>query len=233
MNNDFQITKESTKVEELRDIISKINLACSQGETVEHLADLFRQIPVPICVDWNNVIANNESLLRLNPGAVKLLAELKKLGTVIIVTTASDYEVLVDFFKVHNIFSEDMIFLAKPNYKPLATYFQIDSEGDYEKIRQLRLEFLQTHPGFQESDLYGSSFEKKLGPLFNKPWDVPIIDDARKATMGNPGMFGVHVMPWTEQGYDQMEKRLSDGELTLELALEKVKTHLRSQGVAE
>lgn len=233
MNNDFPTTQESTKVEELNEVISKINLACSQGETVENLADLFRQIPVPICVDWNNVIANNETLLRLNPAAVKLLAELRKLGTVIIVTTASDYNVLVDFFKTHKIFSEDMIFLVKPNYKPLASYFEIDSGGDYEKITQLRQEFLQTHPGYKESDLYGSSFEKKLGPLFNKTWDVPIIDDARKATLDNPGMFGVHVMPWTEEGYDQMERRLSDGELTLELALEKVKTYLRSQGVIE
>src|SRR3989344_9613249 len=190
------------------------------------LIDSIRRFPKPIAVDFNNVLANNESPLQLNPEAPRFLKELRKIGNVFIVTSASGWETLHTFMKENRLWSEDIVLLTSGIWGFLTDWDKNSREG---KI--LRKEFLQTAKAagwkVTSEDLLSPPGGKRVAPLFNKPFLVPIIDDLTMATEKNPGMLGINVKTW-EPNPEPWVIKFNEDKITLKEAVEIVKDHYRA-----
>jgi hypothetical protein len=70
---------------------------------------------------------------------------------------------------------------------------------------------------------------KRVAPLFHKPFNIPIIDDSRFSTDGNPGMLGIQVKTW-EPGHDEPNDWHNKDLPSLAEAVEIVQNHYANIG---
>lgn len=202
------------KQAELIGLSQFLNEQFSQGgQALDHM-DILSQFPVPICIDFNNVLANNTNPLVPHPDAVDYLKQLRELGNIFIVTTANDHEMLQAFLKQNGMWSDDIVLMAQPSW-----YFMTsNAEGMYNMPPQFTEEIYERKDDLlakatqarqvcidtlgkqgKTVDIYnfiGASARKLVAPLFGKNWPIPIIDDSRMATKNNPNMFGIPVQAW-------------------------------------
>lgn len=211
--------------------VESINKAFRTGKPAWEIKDPIREFPRPITVDFNNVIANNKgSPLLLNPDTPRFIEELRQIGNVFIVTTASSWDAVHEFFTENNIWSEDLILMVMPNWAFLTT----DRFGweDDPVAKTAEAEFLELARSLDwviegESVLRPSGF-KRVAPIFGKKFLVPIIDNRHEVTTNNPGMLGVPVKEWeprTDKSMLQYLERYNTNRLTLHEAAEVVRKH--------
>lgn len=180
----------------LRHTALELNRYFREGGIALNVLDQLRKFPRPIMVDFNNVIANNESPLQLNPDAPKFLEDLREIGSVIIITHASYWTGLQGFMVANGIWHPGMVLMTWPTYEFLGNRDEYTDEN-----RKLREDFNQMASQafgkeFDEFELEAAASGKKVAMLFNKPWEIPIIDDTLTPTTNNPGMRGVQVQCW-------------------------------------
>ena len=116
---------------------SELNELFKQGCDLVDASGLLRQLPNPILVDFNNVLINNEIPFIPNPDALAPFQELKKLGTVIVLTTADDWEAVHALLQKFGYWSNDIILITSPSYEELMKNFPFS-----QKVSQLQREFV-------------------------------------------------------------------------------------------
>jgi len=220
---DYSANKDNEKKTPLTDTAKKINEHFREGEDAEGVIDQIRLFPRPIAVDFNNVIANNGDPLQLNPDAPQFLEDLHGIGNIFILTHAVSWPHVQRFFVTHNIWKPDMVLMTYPTYE----FLNYSSESS--RAGQLRLEFnqlAQQHFGneFSEDDLMNAGF-KRVAPIFNKPWEIPIIDDSSFSTENNPGMLGIQVKAWEPTSSNKLISKNNEGLPTLAEAAKIVRDH--------
>ncbi len=210
-------------------ISSELNELFRQGCDLVDASELLRQLPNPILVDFNNVLVNNEIPFIPNPDALAPFQELKKIGTVIVLTTADDWEAVYALLQKFGYWSDDVILIASPSYEELMKKFP-----QSQKVLQLQREFVNlakqhqlfNHPQMEYAADPDSEYfwrcavaDKRVAYAFMKPYLIPLIDDRRATTENNPGILGIKVTAW-EGEYFRFEDptKLSD-------ALEVVRKH--------
>lgn len=206
---------------------SELNELFRQGCDLVDASELLRQLPNPILVDFNNVLVNNGDTIIPNPDALAPFQELKKIGTVIIITTSDSWEAVHALLQKFGYWSDDVILIASPSYEELMKKFP-----QSQKVLRLQRDFMDlakqhqlfNHPQMEyldiESDYLwrGAVADKKVAYTFMKPYLIPLIDNSRAATENNPGILGIKVTSW--EGRYQFEDPT-----TLSDALELVKKH--------
>ncbi|MBU1033698.1 hypothetical protein KKI22_01980 [Patescibacteria group bacterium] len=208
---------------------SELNELFKQGCDLVDASELLRQLPNPILVDFNNVLVNNLIPFIPNPDALVPFQELKKIGTVIVLTTAGDWESVHELLQKFGYWSNDVILIASPSYKELIQEFPFS-----QKVLRLQKEFMnlaKKHQLFNHSQMESAEnlesdyfwrcavADKRVAYAFMKPYLIPLIDDSKHATKRNPGILGINVTPW-EGEYSRLgdTTKLSD-------ALEIVRKH--------
>lgn len=210
---------------ELEQAVRHINRTFKRGGEAHEVIEDIRKLPRPIAVDFNNVIANNNSPLALNPDASAFLQGLRQIGNVVIVTSASGWEAVQGFLQEHGLWSKDMVLMTAPTYEFISQW-----QEENPKAKELRKEFLvmaqQLGWQYEEDDLVQAPAGKAVAPIFGKPFEVPIIDDSSFATRHNPGMLGINVQAWeTNEEMQRMYERSNQGKPTLAEAVELVRNH--------
>lgn len=210
-----------------------VNSELSKGKSAYRVLSLIRAFPQPIVVDFNNVIANNTDPLRLNPDAPEFLEELRKIGTVFIVTAAGSWTAVQEFLAENEVWSPVTVLLTKSNYR-----FMEEPEGHQEHHERSILieDFLKRAKklgwNLNEGDLVE---RKRVAPIFGKSFLVPIIDDFYHTTHNNPGTLGIQVNYWepnlTEDGRKWLDEQ-NRGTATLKEAVEMVRNHYSSLGLS-
>ncbi len=172
---------------------------------VEVTEDL-QAIRNPILVDLNHVLANNSLPLVPNPEAAQFLSALRAIGTVLIVTSASDWKLVHQFLQDSQLWTKDLVLITSGNYQSTTGEYS----GDWKKVKELQQQYedlAQKHhlltPEINDHlakfpDLFwgGAIADKRVAFAFMKPHLLPIIDDAAIATKYNPGMLGIRVNAW-------------------------------------
>lgn len=209
----------------LEKAIRHVNRTFERGGEAHEVIDDLRMLPRPIAVDFNNVIANNTSPLALNPDARVFLQDLRKIGNVVIVTSASGWKAVQGFLQKHGLWSSDMVLMTGPTYEFLSQWQETNP-----KAKKLREEFLsmtqQMGWKYGEDDLIQAPAGKVVAPIFGKSFEVPIIDDSMFATRHNPGMLGINVQAWeTNEEIQRMYATSNQGKPSLAEAVEIVRKH--------
>lgn len=182
---DVDLTKE----------VKLLNSEFRKNTPAYEVLDTIRKFPRPILVDFNDVLTNNKEPLQLNPDAPEFLQHLEELGNVFILTTAPDWEGIQQFMEESGIWTPNIVLMNAPSW-----FFITQQKENLPEGKTLRTEYLETvrHLGWDiaEEDLIDSRTSKRVAPIFNKPWKIPIIDDASLATENNPGILGIQVKVW-------------------------------------
>lgn len=156
----------------------------------EEILPLIRSLPRPIVVDFNGLFCNNQLPLTVNPEAGQVLGLLREIGNVVIVTTASDWGKVHGFLQDNGLWFDDMVLMTQQNYYNESAASVWDEIADY-------LHFIKTqNPSFVyrfSHFMTGSPSDKRIAPVFMKPFPVPILDDNPIAIFNNPGMKGIPV----------------------------------------
>lgn len=203
----------------------RINKTVRRGGEVYEVLDDMRRFPKPIAVDFNCVIADYAGA-ELNPEAPGFLQALQEVGTVFIVTSASTkhWATIHTFLREAGIWNSQMVLMTAESYEFISSWHEEDPHAI-----ALRNEFRtmaeQIGMEYVERELVSSPSDKRVAPIFMKPFEVPIIDDYVGATlMDNPGMLGLYVRPFL--GTDEEYKgRHGQDRISLAEAVEKVRDH--------
>lgn len=199
------------------EVAAYLNAQFKKGVPAHRVLESIQKFPRPIAVDWNNVIANNITPLELNPDAPRFLKSLRQIGNVVIVTTAEEWDEVYSFFKDHGIWSADMVIMTVPVYEFLSEMHDTNAQEvieTYLNKNKLSIDY---------RDLISPAGFKRIAPLFNKSFPIPLVDNSFSATHENPGMFGIHVQGWGDI-YKDLNYR-SKSAVTLPEAVEKVRAH--------
>lgn len=177
------------------ELATQLNNVFKKGDLLDQHKEILHNIDKPILVDFNNVLVNNCSELKPNPHAKEFIAELEQLGQVIVVTTASNWDLVHSELVKFDLWTDKMILITKKNF--YIDYFQDDLDtADYYGINQKDLALLK------QRVTSSAPAHKRIGEIFNKEFDIPLIDDTGMATEDNPHIHGIHVEPWfTEKEY--------------------------------
>lgn len=182
-----------------------------------------RSLHRPIVVDFNGILADSSEPLIVNPQAMDFLSRIRKVGDVVIVTTSSGWDGIQSFLDQNGLWTDDLILMVKENWRFTQEYAGEDEEDNEYDVTYLRDEFVEYRKkigrpvdaeGFDRNNALGA---KHVAPIFNKPFDIPIIDDWNGATQDNPGMFGVLVKEFGSHGIEVYEEDvLSNSAKTVE-----------------
>lgn len=200
-------------------ITGKINDVLKKGVPAYEVLTEIRSYQKPIVVDFNNVLVSNLTPTVINPEASSFLAELRKIGDVFIVTTAEDWNSVYKILKNGNIWSSSQILMTIPNWRFITQHEEWSPKG--KELRKGYLELAKSQGrNIRERDLLKPPEYKTVAPVFNKSWEIPLIDDSDLATYKNPGMQGIHVRSFepARTWYDNQE-----GTLTLSDAIQEVR----------
>jgi len=228
-----------------------LNNKFRKGETCFDVLDDIRKFPRPICVGFNNVLANNSDPLKANPDSKKFLDELNQVGNVFIVTTAESHEGVQEFMEKNGMWSDDFVLMAKPSWYFVTSHaeqmYGVPRVKAAEKFSKREKELktkanksvqeyieLMAKEGidFNVADFSDVPARKTIAPIFGKNWPVLIIDDSGMATRSNPNMYGVHVQIWEPDPEDYIMD-INEGKPTILDAVEITKQHfqkLESEG---
>ncbi len=200
-----------------------LNSEFRKGTHASYFVDRIRKFPRPIVVDFNNVLANNKTPLQVNPDARKFLRSLRKLGNIFIITTARRWDAIHEFLEKNKLWKPDTVLMTAGTWS-----FITQHEEDSPATKTLREEYLE---GVKDlgwnitvEELVDPPAAKRVAPIFNKPWEVPIIDDMTMATTNNPGMLGINVKAW-EPNPDEGLQRSNENKHSLEEAVKIVRCH--------
>lgn len=186
------VENNTTSQDEKLVLAKTINHFLARGLPAFDVVEHIRKFPKPIAVDFNNVLANNTSPIVVRPEAASFLLQLREIGNVFIVTSATGWMAVQKIMDQSRIWSDDMVLMTMPNWRFV--------QDDYSKGRQVREEYLklagEAGLGITQEQLVAQRGPKRVAPIFGKPWLVPIIDDYEDVTENNPGMLGIRVDPW-------------------------------------
>src|SRR6266404_4336615 len=180
------------------------------GEAWEVLLDI-RKFPKPIVVDFNNVIANNREPFIVNPEARSFIDKLSEIGNIFIATIGGDWNFVHEFLNEHELWKPGMVIMVAQNFDFL-TYNENHMPWLSEKATELRKEFTEKSKDigrdFEKYALEGARGSKRIAPIFDKTFDIPILDDAENATRENPGMLGICVKAFDPDGNQAVRREL-------------------------
>lgn len=189
--------------QEKRAVVEFLNAKFKEGTRADEVLDQLRRLKRPVLIDFNNVIADNERVLTLNPQAPEALSKLHASTDIIIVTTAENWEYVHTFLVENKLWTDDLILMVPNNYRFMSQHALdggINMSGQAEDQSAIKLiteyiEFRKNNGMNIEPEMFrGMNVSRKqLAPLFQKPYDIPIIDDGYDAVKDNPGMLGVPV----------------------------------------
>lgn len=165
-----------------------LNAAFAKGELIDVHKEELRKIEKPILVDFNNVLVSNHDPFPLNPAAPDFLKELRELGTVIVVTTARNWNGVHDELVKYGLWDDGTLLIVNGNY--VLEYPADSYTPDEFGITQEELDALGER---------GAAASKRIGGVFGKDFDIPLIDDTPLATRDNPGIFGINVEKWFDE----------------------------------
>lgn len=223
-------------------ISNRLNEAFKQGRSITEVAELLQQIHNPILLDFNNVLVNNEQPITPNPDALAPFQELKKVGTVIVLTTATNWEEVQKLLQEFGYWSDDLILINSPSYANLIDMCDEDLfDPETAKLITEYMALAQQHQLFSHPQMegrdteseflwMGSAADKKVAFAFMKPYLIPLIDDLTCATTGNPGILGIQVTPWYAPSDSMFSPWLlahPENQVKLSDALEVVKNHYK------
>lgn len=205
-------------------VATRLNQMFEKGTPAYECLPDVRAIERPILVDFNNVLANNQSKIVPNPYANDFLEKLRRHGDIIIVTSASSYKSVVDILKKGDLWSDDYVLMTRSSWEFMDDYGQGKPEShelvrEFEQYRNSVGKPIDVR-GFNIENDYG----KRVAPIFKKPFDVPLIDNDSYYTTGNPGIFGITVDSWEPSQHLMIAYR----EATLIEAVEQVGKHYNS-----
>lgn len=98
-------------------VIAEINSKLKEMNTVIGLTDLFSQVPRPIVVDLNRVLANDSYPLEMNPQAPSFLSKLKRMGNIVIVTNAVNWNKVMGFLHDSKLWDDEFILITAPQFR--------------------------------------------------------------------------------------------------------------------
>ena len=198
------IALEAEKTEQRKKLNGLFRDGCFAFEP--EMVKLLARVEFPIVVDLNNVLISNNQPLEVNPEAKKFLNDLAELGEIFVVTTANNWETVWRRLEQNGLSDKIVLMVAENYFKPreewtrsqravIDTYIaEVLKQGLAEEFglqEQLAWKELRVKPEVARRLRFsGSAANKRLAPLFSKPFAVPIIDDAYEATSDNPGMRG-------------------------------------------
>jgi len=194
-----------TRDNEVVETTSLINEQLRKGGEIFEVIDHIQSLPRPIVVDFNNVLANNSEPLVVNPAAKEFIDKLLSIGTVIIVTTARDWEPNRKFLADNGLWNDHMVLI---NRDPLAdiTLSSFPLNPETEKLVGKQVSILKgLGKKVEPEEFKGASATKRISHVFGKSYNVPIVDDGYMAVIDNPGMFGVWVEKWNPEDSDRSE----------------------------
>jgi len=191
-----QVDKISFTEQKNIELATQLNNVFKKGDLLDQHKEILNNIDKPILVDFNNVLVNNCSELEPNPHAKEFIAELEQIGQVIVVTTASNWDLIHDELIKFDLWTNKMILITKKNY--YIDDFQDDLDtADYYGLSQESWALLE------QRVTNSAPAHKKIGEAFSKDFDIPLIDDNYMATRDNPHIHGIHVIPWFTEEEDR------------------------------
>lgn len=207
-----------------------INGRFRKGQPAHRLKEEIRKFPQPIIVDFNGVLVDNLDPLEVNPLAASFIQELKDLGTIFLMTTAQDWDSVHSFLTGNSLWYPGMILMTQPNWS-----FLTDREPGSKEGQQMRDQFVSTSSGLGQPTtneyLLAPPAYKRVAPLFNKPWLVPLIDDSLIATKGNPGILGISVEEWRPK-FAGFNTEHYEGSNLLSAAVQQVRNHYAGSAIS-
>lgn len=209
-----------------------LNEAFRQGKEAWQVLGDLQALKKPILVDFNNVLAGNRFPLTPNPDGKSVLNSLTQIGDVVIATTAESWEDVYAFLKNEDMWREDIVLMTNQTYRFLYDQWASDQAKFAREalVGQLRETLAQRGIKVPEGFEQVSPAEKPLSLLFNKPFDIPLIDDSALATVRRPfpGIMGVHVEKFMDESEKQTLGNITNGGMSLTDAVEKVRDYYTS-----
>lgn len=228
----------------------RLNKAFKEGGFVydPKILEMIRRADFPIMVDFNNVLASNNKPDVVNPKAKKFLEDLSIIGEVFVVTTARSWErvwkILVD-----NGLEKNIVLMVTSNYAKSDSELsdaQIKNKNSIidsyiEKIRALgsaeefgiadnedNIRFWKKYKIYPVEGrrlcFSGAPANKRLSPIFDKAFKIPMIDDSYMAVKENPGVAGILAPCFESHPYEWENPEETNAErMTLEQIGEEVR----------
>ncbi len=166
--------------------VASINRSFKEGQDALDISESLKAIEKPILVDFNNVLFNNRSPYVPNPEAGTFLHELQSIGDVIIATTSRDWDGVQGLLQRAGMWSDNIVLMTASNYE--STRLNEELLNEFLQKRDLPVigkRFYDISPG-----------GKPLSPLFDKSFDIPLLDDDSVAEHPFPGLLGVKIRPF-------------------------------------
>jgi len=204
------VTNITEAVEE-KSLFDQLNQAFKDGKSIVEVSALLQQVHNPILVDFNGVLANGEEPVVSNPDALSALQELKKIGTVIILTTTNSWEQTHSLLENFGFWADDVVLITTPSYVCTAQVSETNPDPAMSQLRAEYTELAKQHLLFgqqqleavdQDLDIFWSAApsQKRVAFVFKRKHKIPLIDDNRQAVIGNPGILGIRFKPWFAPG---------------------------------
>ncbi|GEM_PF-2858154 len=200
-----------------------------------------RGLPRPIAVDFNGLFANTSSPLKVNPQAREAMEKLKTIGNVVIATSSQSWLSVCRFLREHKLWSDDIVLMTAQNYynqedEDLGIGYAEADIAEREAEEYIYLSRSQISPrAYRLIDLRtGLTLDKRVAPIFMKPFLVPMLDDAPAATATNPGMLGILVKSFVaDPAKEWSEVYISESGVPLLEAVEQVRQYYSETAALE
>ena len=191
---------------------------------------LLRQLPRPICIDFNDTLANSGRPWFPNPEAIEPVQDLIRVGSLLVVTTAGqggdDWELRRTALEEFGMWHQEMVLIDASNLGHMhPTQYPKGPGRMYGKRREAIKEWIRIN-NWEAADKYEESRltvnPKSLAPAFQKPYEIPLIDDDKYNTDNIPGMLGLLTQPFNRTYWTS---GVTEQGLTLAQATERVIEH--------
>lgn len=217
---------KETECGPLEEEVAYLNMKFKNGASAHEVLDQIRRFERPIAVDFNNVLADNLEPLEMNPDAPAFIEELRKIGNIFIVTSATDWNSVQEFLEKNGLWYPDMVLMTYQNYE--FTTREQASNLDGIKIREEFADHAQANNmGIAIDDLNSFLSGKRVAPIFMKPFLIPLVDDSSINTEFNPGMLGIRVKNFSPK-HGRLTERSNADRLSLSEAAEIIRAYYSS-----
>lgn len=202
----------------------------------------------PIIFDLNNVLVTYKSPYRPNPMAKESLQRAKSIGNTFIITSAGEWELQQEELERLNLWNEKIVLLTGNNYiaPEMVTGRDIGGMPQLHRFWRPRAETPAYDKAISDfivlaklrgldctaEDFYKTGAWKRVAPIFLKPYNIPLVDDAPEGYRNNPGIQGIGVRNWElvflDTGNEERYKTLlldDDGIPTILGAVEQIRKY--------
>ncbi len=209
---------------------ARLNEAFREGREAWEVLDDLRALEKPILVDFNNVLASNAIPFIPNPQGKPFLDVLRSVGDIVIATTARNWDLVHQHLVENGMWNDEIILMTPHNWGFLGSSDQAIGESKVAK-ENLLVSYRETlkKRGIEvsEDDLDVVATMKPLPPLFNKSFDIPLVDDSGMATLHPfPGILGINTKPFIDEEKEKY-RDVSQG-VSLPEAAEQVRNYYSS-----